>query len=105
MVASYDFTVDRTIGIPPAEVTWANQATVSKRLYGRKGPKKSCKFPLGDSATQQSQAYVQEGYLPSWTEELFMVVQCIETKPPVYLVKDEHGEILEGIQCILFRSH
>ena len=47
MVASYNHTVHRTIGIPPAEVTWANQTTVSKRLYGRKGPKKSCKFSPG----------------------------------------------------------
>ena len=39
MVASYNHTVHRTIGIPPAEVTWANQTTVSKRLYGRKIPK------------------------------------------------------------------
>jgi hypothetical protein len=23
-------------------------------------------------------------------------VKCIETRPPVYLVKDDHGEILEG---------
>jgi hypothetical protein len=37
MVASYDHTVHRTIGIPPAEVTWANHTTVSKRIYGRKG--------------------------------------------------------------------
>jgi hypothetical protein len=39
---------------------------------------------------------VHKGYLPNWTEELFTVVKCIETKPPVYLVKDDHGEILEG---------
>ena len=25
-----------------------------------------------------------------------MVVKCIETRPPVYLVKDNHGAILEG---------
>ena len=31
-----------------------------------------------------------------WTEELFTVVKCIETRSPVYLVKDDHGEILEG---------
>ena len=48
MVASYNHTVHRTIGIPSAEVTWANQTTVSKRLYGRKGPKTSCKFSSGD---------------------------------------------------------
>jgi hypothetical protein len=33
MVASYIHTFHRTIAIPPAEVTWANQITVSKRLY------------------------------------------------------------------------
>jgi hypothetical protein len=38
----------------------------------------------------------KKGYLPNWNEELFMVVKCIETRPPVYLVKDDHGEILEG---------
>jgi hypothetical protein len=38
----------------------------------------------------------KKGYLPNWTEELFTVVKCIETSPPVYLVNDDHGEILEG---------
>ena len=38
----------------------------------------------------------KKGYLPNWTKELFTVVKCIETRPPVYLVKDDHGEILEG---------
>jgi hypothetical protein len=37
-----------------------------------------------------------KGYLPNWTEELFTIVRCIETRNPVYLVKDDHGEILEG---------
>ena len=39
----------------------------------------------------------KKGYLPNWTEELLTVVKCIETRPPIYLVKDDHGEILEGI--------
>jgi hypothetical protein len=38
----------------------------------------------------------KKGYLPNLTEELFTVVKCIETSPTVYLVKDDHGEILEG---------
>jgi hypothetical protein len=81
----------------PAEVTWANQTTVSKRLYGRKGPKKSCKFSPGDRVRlSKAKRTFNKGYLPNWTEELFTVVKCIETRPPVYLVKDDHGEILEG---------
>jgi hypothetical protein len=30
----------------------------------------------------------KKGYLPNWTEELFTIV---------YVVRDDHGEILEGI--------
>jgi hypothetical protein len=97
IVASYDHTVHRTIGIPPAEVTWANQTTVSKRLYGRKGPTKSCKFSLGDGGgISKAKRTFKKGYLHNWTKELFTVVKCIETISLVYLVKDDHGEILEG---------
>ena len=38
----------------------------------------------------------KKGYLPNWTAQLFTVEKCIETKHPAYLVKDDHGEILEG---------
>ena len=82
MVASYNHTVHRTIGIPPAEVTWANQTTVSKRLYGRKGPKRSCIFSPRDRVRlSKAKRTFKKGYLPNWTEELFTVVKCIETSP------------------------
>ena len=97
LVESYNGTVHRSIGMPPSEVTWANQTTVSKRLYGRKGPKTSCKFVSGDRVRlSKTRRTFKKGYLPNWTEELFTVVKCIETRPPVYVVKDDHGEILEG---------
>ena len=97
MVASYNHTVDRTIGIPPAEVTWANQTTVSKRLYGRKEPKKSCKFSPGDRVRlSKAMRMFKKVYLPNWTEELITIVRYIETRPPVYLIIDDHGKILEG---------
>ena len=38
----------------------------------------------------------KKGYLPNWTEELFTIVRCIETSSQVYVVKDDHGVILEG---------
>ena len=82
MVASYNNTVHRTIGIPPVEVTWANQTTVSKRLYGRKGPQKSCKISPGDRVRlTKAKRTFKKGYLPNWTEELLTVVKCIETRP------------------------
>ena len=97
LVESYNRTYHRTIGMAPSEVTWANQTTVSKRLYGRKGPKTSCKFVAGDRVRlSKARRTFKKGYLPNWTEELFTIVKCIETRPPVYVVKDDHGEILEG---------
>ena len=97
MVASYNHTVHRTIGIPPAEVSLANQTTVSKRLYGRNGPKQFSTFSPGDRVRlSKTKRTFKKGYLPNWTEKLFMVGKCIETRSPVYLVKDDHGEILEG---------
>jgi hypothetical protein len=64
MVTSYNHTVHRTIGIPPAEVTWANQTTVSKRLYGRKRPKKSCKFSPRDRVRlSKAKRTFKKGYL------------------------------------------
>jgi hypothetical protein len=97
MVAFYSHTVHRAIGIPPAENTWANQATVSKRLYGRKGPCKLCKPSPGDRVRlSKAKRTFKKGYLPNWTKELLTVVKCDETRAPIYLVKDDHGEILEG---------
>jgi hypothetical protein len=81
--------VHETIGIPPAEVTWANQTTVSKRLYGRKGPTKSCKFSIGDRVRlSKAKRTFKKEYLPNWTEELLTVVKCIETRPPVKFWKE-----------------
>jgi hypothetical protein len=84
MVASYNHNVQRTIGIPPAEVMWANQTTVSKRLYGRKGPKTSCKFSPRDRVRlSKAKRTFKKRYLPNWTEELLTVVKCIETRPVI----------------------
>ena len=76
MVAYYNHTVHRTIGIQHAEVMWANQTTVSKRLYGRKGPKQIS--PGNRVRLSKAKRTFKKGYLPNWTEELFMVVKCIE---------------------------
>ena len=68
MVESYNRTVYRSIGMPQAEVTWANQPTVAKTLYGRKSPKQSCKFSPGDRVRlSKVKRTFKKGYLPNWT--------------------------------------
>ena len=70
IVESYNHAVHRTIGIPPAEVTWANQTMVSKRLYGRNGPKN------------------RENFLPQ--------IECESAKPNVRSRKDIHPTRLKN---------
>jgi hypothetical protein len=85
MVAPYNHTVNRTIGIPPA------YNGVHESIW-KKGTHNIPEIVLLSKAKRT----FKKGYLPNWTEELFTVVKCIETRTPVYLVKDDHGEILEG---------
>jgi hypothetical protein len=71
MVASYNHTDHRAICIPYAEVTWDNQTTVFKKLYGRKGPKKSCTFSPGDRVRlSKAKRMFKKGYLTNWTEDV-----------------------------------
>jgi hypothetical protein len=46
VVSNYNHTVHRTIGIPPAEVTWANQTTVSRGYMEERDPKNRANFLL-----------------------------------------------------------
>ena len=44
----------------------------------------------------KSKRTFEKGHLANWTEELFTNIRCMEMRPPVYLVKADHGEVLEG---------
>ena len=44
MVASYNHTVHRTIGIPPAEVTWDNQTTCPRGYMEKRDPQNRANF-------------------------------------------------------------
>ena len=38
----------------------------------------------------------EQGFLQNWSDEVFVVVQCVGRVPPVYKVKDVAGETLDG---------
>ena len=43
----------------------------------------------------------QKGYEPKWTEELFVVTECVPRDPPVYRIQDLLGKPIQGT----FYSH
>ena len=37
-----------------------------------------------------------KGYLPNFTEEVFIVVKVLKTEPQTYIIKDLNGEEIKG---------
>ena len=39
---------------------------------------------------------IAKGYLPKFTEEVFIVVKVLKTEPQTYIIKDLNGEEIKG---------
>ena len=73
-----------------------NQEKEWLTLYGDLKPKKP-KLKIGDKVRlSKMRRSFSKGYLPGWTEELFVVAKVILGNPPYYKIKDLNNEILEG---------
>ena len=56
-----------------------------------------CTFQVGDHVRiSKAKRTFKKGYLPNWTREIFTVVACQSGHPPVYVLQDAHGEVLQG---------
>ena len=38
----------------------------------------------------------RKGYKPQFTREVFEIVAIATKKPPIYTIKDEEGEVIQG---------
>ena len=96
IVASYNNTYHSSIKMTPSEVDSSNQEHVWQTLYGDiqvRKPKLNVRDTVRLATTR---ATFQKGYLPKWTEEIFVVAQAISGDPPYYHIKDLNNETLEG---------
>lgn len=88
----------------PAAVNKRNEKEVRTFLYGdnaergRKPLAKRSKFKVNDTVriTKLRRAF-RKGYLKGWTDEVFTVVEVLDTVPVTYRLSDSAGEILQGI--------
>lgn len=99
LVDAYNRTVHRSIKRAPMEVTRDTQEDVWHTLYDQPFPSTSKKRTLGAGdrvRISKARRNFKKGYMPSWTEELFTVSRVKPTKPLTYVLKDDHGEELEG---------
>ena len=98
LVKSYNNTYHRSIKMKPSEVTKANEDKVWHTLYGNNI--QMCvrfKFQGGDRVRiSKVKRIFKKSYLPNFTEELLTVYKRFPRQVPVYKLKDDAVEILDG---------
>ena len=58
------------------------------------------KFQVGDRVRiSKVKRTFEKSYLPNYTEEMFTIYKRFAHQVPVYKMKDDAGEILEGTFC------
>ena len=98
LVQGYNATRHRSIGMPPEDVTWDNEEAVWKRLYSKrlKGQKKP-QFKVGDRVRLNTiHRTFEKGYLPGWTEEVFVVHRVIPGPVPTYKIHEWDETPIQG---------
>ncbi|KAK3735990.1 hypothetical protein QZH41_006322 [Actinostola sp. cb2023] len=83
----------------PSQVTKTNEDLVWYTLYGKtiSSPVRF-QFSVGDQVRiSKVKKTFEKGYTPNWSVEIFTVSERLPRKPPVYRLKDQQGEPLEGV--------
>ena len=105
LVDGYNNSYHRSIKMKPNSVRKRHQMIIRQRLYGKlKSPtklrtqrKKSYKYIIGDLVRIIKQRLTfARGYLPNWSEEIFIVYNRKNFKEPFYYLRDFAGEDIEG---------
>jgi Integrase core domain/Chromo (CHRromatin Organisation MOdifier) domain len=98
MINGYNDTKHRTIGIEPARVNTNNEPQILERAFKIEQPPNIFKFNVNDRVRiSKNKGVFEKGYLPGWSEEIFIITKRLNRAPVVYTLKDQMGEMLEGI--------
>ena len=92
IVKRYNNTVHKTIKIKPIDVT--NDSYVEQN---EESNKKDPKFKVGDHGRISKYKNIfAKGYVPNWSEEVFIVNEIRNTVPWTYTISDLNGEKVIG---------
>jgi len=96
LVQNYNNSFHRSIQTSPALVTTSNEAEISEILYSKTKSQKP-KLKIGDRVRlNKTKKTFEKGYLPNWTQELFVVTHVNKTSPVTYKIEDLDGEKIMG---------
>ncbi|GBO36397.1 Putative uncharacterized transposon-derived protein F54H12.3 [Araneus ventricosus] len=97
LIQSYNNTYHSSIKRRPIEVKSENERGVWSTLYGKKSPTSTCVLNVGDIVRiSKKKLTFEKGYETNFSEELFVVSECVKRSPSVYRLKDLLGEPVLG---------
>ena len=105
LVKGYNASVHNATGVAPKNVNMYNDGKVWKKLYSQKlfgssnKKKKTRKHKLnvGDNVMlSKVRRTFKKGYLPGWTEEIFIVDRVLDSYVPSYKIKEYDGTPVKG---------
>ena len=92
IVNKYNNTVHKTIKMKPIDVTNDSYAEYNED-FNKKGPQ----FKVNDHVRISKYKNIfAEGYVPNWSEEVFIVNEIKNTAPWTYTINDLNGEKVIG---------
>ncbi len=99
LVSSINRTVSRATGHRPVDVTPANAQKILSDVY-RKQPAAKVKFNynVGDRVRiTKEKSKLHKGYLPNFTQEVFIIKERLHRTPATYRVVDQNEQLITGI--------
>ena len=100
IVQGYNNSYNTSKGRALALVSLLSVGQVRRKLYGKSWmkPRRELKFKLSDQVrVSKSRRTFKNGYLLSWTQEIFTVTKIIPRVPPVYQLRDYANYEIEGV--------
>ena len=97
LVHSYNHTYHSSIRMSPATVNVKNESLVRQKLFRIHPEKPKWSFDIGQRVriSKRKQAF-EKGYLPGWSEEIFIISKKFTTTPVIYAIKYVADEEIKG---------
>lgn len=96
VVESYNASIHRSTGFAPVNVHPGVENIIFKRLYGREISPLYRYQPGEQVRISKLKGVFSKGYLPQWSEEVFLIDKRYATRPPTYVIKDLKGHAIKG---------
>jgi hypothetical protein len=98
IVDAMNRSVCRTTGMAPANVNKENAESLWQKLYGKPLEKKPFHYDVGDKVRITKEKHkLSKGYVPNFTEEVFVITECLNRIPPTYKLHDLSNESIDGV--------